>query len=84
MREIKNYIHTLDESRQANLELMRVQKETSRLFDEYIIFEKPLRGDPNYMELRKVKLAEYRAKDKEVWGNFVKKYRELGWDIGTE
>lgn len=84
MRQLNQYIHTLEESRQAYKDLQTVQKETARLFDEYIKFEKPLRGSPTYMEDRKELLKEYRRKDAEVWGTFVKKMREQHWDIGRE
>jgi hypothetical protein len=84
VREIVNYIHTETESREAFQELTNVQNDCASLLNEYLDFERPLRGNPDYMNLRKEKLQEYKIKDAEIWDNFVQKYRTLGWDIGTE
>lgn len=84
VRELLTYIHTESESRQALSELQKVQKDTAQLLDDYIEEESKLRGSDNYMEKRSPLLAKYRRMDKEIWDIFVKRHRELHWDIGTE
>ena len=84
MEEIKNYSHTKQESREALAELDEVRAKTMKLYNDYLKVEKPLRGKPNYMELRKSSLETYRRDDEAIWRAFVDKYSKLGWKIGSK
>lgn len=92
MREIKNIYHTKSESEQGSNLLLKFQKDSAQLLENYITYHKPIfsqyqKRDIEWDEYREKQLKafrEYKDSDTDLYNKFCLDCRALGYEMGDE